>query len=254
MPTNPPKATGSRSVSDREPGGAPTYGDFVEAMRTKKVHGHSNGMLLAITRMERRRNWAIPSYDFGRLLDPLYPRNVLGRIPPDSIPSSPPKRDSAFLLTIGSVRQLLIQRFGVTDYPDDDEGPRFWFFEKMPGQGWLSMDGKARQWQRLWEQVGYLLGNPHFIEVAANPTSVERANQRRRMAGAASVPPTGVVKLTRVRRTGAAIYGTGDGPPKRPHDRSEHQRRLRDGRVVKVRACEVHKGAVKAPLHSVVRP
>lgn len=254
MPTNAPQATRSRGVSNRAPGGAPTYGDFVEAMRTKKVHGHSNGMLLAITRMERRRNWAIPSYDFGRLLDPQYPPNVLDRIPPDSTPSRPPKRDSAFLFTIGSVRQLLIQRFGVTDYPDDDEGPRFWFFEKMPGEDWLSMDGKARQYQRLWEQAVYLLVNPRFIEVAANPTSVERANQQRRMAGAASVPPTGVVKLARIRRTGAVTHGTVDGPPKRPHDRSGHQRRLRDGRVVKVRACEVHKGAVKAALHSVVRP
>ena len=54
--------------------------------------------------------------------------------------------------------------------------------------------------------------------------------------------------------TGAVTYGTGDGPPKRPHDRSGHQRRLQDGRVVKVRACEIHKGAVTAPLHSVVRP
>jgi hypothetical protein len=231
-----------------------TYGDFVEAMRQKRVHGHADGVLLEISRLERKRNWSIPSYDFGRLLDPTYLRNVLGRIPPTGSLPPPIKRDRAFLFTFGSERQVLIQRYGISDYPDDDDGPRFWFYAKAAGGPWLSMDGKKARWESLWIEATYLLTNPEFIEVAHSRASVGVANLRRRMAGAALLPATGVVNLTRFRRLGAAAPGTGLGSPKRPHDRSGHERRLRDGRVIKVRACEVHSGAAPSPIDLVVRP
>ena len=141
----------------------PTYGDFVEAMRRKQVHGHDHGVLLDISRLERRRNWAIPSYDFGRLLDPTFSGNLIHRIPTGDTPVLPLRNDRAFVFTFGEERQLLIQRFGITTYPDDDGGYRFWFYSKAPNEPWLSMDGNRGRWETLAFQTTYLLTNPVFI-------------------------------------------------------------------------------------------
>jgi hypothetical protein len=231
-----------------------TYGDFVEAMRRKEVHGHDHGVLRDISRLERRRNWAIPSYDFGRLLDPTYRGNLLHRIPASGRAALPPGKDRALLFTFGSERRILIQRFGITTYADDDGGYRFWFYAKAPEGPWLNMDGKRKLWHALLFDATYLLANPQFIETATSRASVTNANQRRRMSGATPLPATGIVSLTRIRRLGAAAKGSGLGAPKRPHERTEHERRLRDGRVVPVRACEVHKGSPAQPQNLVVRP
>jgi hypothetical protein len=232
----------------------PTYGDFVEAMRQKKVYGHANGALRDISRLERRRNWAIPSYDFGHLLDPTYRGNLLSRIPATGqVPI--PGRDCAFLFTVGAKRQLLIQRFQVNTYPGDNGGVRVWFYETVPDGHWLSMDGKRELWERLAFDATYLLANPQIIKAPPNWASVKAANQRRRMSSAAPIPPTtGIIRLTRIQRLGAAATGSGLGAPKRPHDRLGHRRRLRDGRVIPVRPCEINKGLFAPPQNLVVRP
>lgn len=233
---------------------ATTYGDFVEAMRQKQVFGEENGTLFAISRLERRRNWAIPSYDFGRLLDPTFGSNLRSRIPALGTRIDVPLKDRAFLFTFGAERQLLIQRFGIDTYADDDGGHRFWFYTKAPEGPWLSKDGERNWWEPLIFEATYLLANPQFIEVTPSRTSVGKANKRRRLSGAALVPATGIISLTRKRRFGAAALGDGFGRPKRPHERVAHERRLRDGRVIPVRACEIHKGRSAPSENFMVRP
>ena len=232
----------------------PTYGDFVEAMRRKHVYGDDNGLLRGISRLERRRDWAIPSYDFRRLLDPTFPGNVLNRIPTGMQQVLVPRKDRAFLFSFGEERQLLVQRFGVTTYPDDDGGHRFWFYAKAPDGPWLSRDGERARWEALVFEANYLLGNPQFFTVTPSRASVGNANKRRGWSGAPPLQATSIVNLTRIQRLGAAAQGTGLGLPKRPHDRIEHVRRLRDGRVIPVRACEIHKGVAPPAIDSVVRP
>lgn len=231
-----------------------TYGDFVEAMRRKQVFGYEAGHLFEISRLERRRNWAIPSYDFGRLLDPTFGGNLRSRLPPLGTHIDCPPTDRAFLFTMGVERLLLIQRFGIDTYADDDGGHRFWFYTKAPDGPWRSKDGKRGWWEPLVFEATYLLANPNFINVTPSRTSVAKANQRRRLSGAAPVPATRVLSLTRTRRFGAVAKGNGLGRPKRPHKRVGHERRLRDGRVISVRACEIRKGCSAPPQNFVVRP
>jgi hypothetical protein len=233
---------------------SPTYGDFVEAMRQKQVFGEEGGTLFEISRLERRRNWAISNYDFGRLLDPTFAGNLRSRLPRLGSRIDVPLKDRAFLFTFGVERQLLVQRFGINTYADDDGGHRFWFYTKAPEGPWLSKDGERGWWEPLVFEATYLLANPHFIDVTPSRASVGKANERRRLSGAAPVPATGIISLTRARRLGAAATGNGLGQPKRPHERVSHERRLRDGRVVSVRACEIHKGCRVPPQSLVVRP
>ncbi|MCX7586219.1 HipA N-terminal domain-containing protein [Phenylobacterium sp. 58.2.17] len=131
---------------------------------------------------------------------------------------------------------------------------RVWFYAKAPETPWLSMDRERGQWEALVFDATYLLANPLVVEATPDRATVSHANKRRRLSGAALVPPTRVLQLTRIRRLGFVAQATGLGSPKRPHERVGHERRLRNGRIIPVRACEIHKGCAGEPLNLVVRP
>lgn len=230
---------------------AETYGAFVEAMRRGQVYGEELGQLVPISRLERGRNFAIESFDFGDLLDPSS-LNAL-TIPPEGEMVDIPDQDRAFIFTLGGVRKVLIQRWGVQDYADDDGGPRFWFYVYEADKGWVSRDRNEAEWAPLVRAANHALANPQFIEMAADGDAVKAANNRLRMAGKPRLPATLVISLTRVRRRSDSAQGTGTGSAKRPHGRVAHERRLPDGRVVKVRACRVHADEKGEPINYVVR-
>ena len=238
------------------PNAVATYGDFVESMRRGEVQAPSNAYPHAIPALERKRNWAVPSFDFSALLDPSARRNLLHRLPSSNgLAFRPPVQDAAYICSVGPERRLLVVRWGVKDYPDDDEGPRFYYYRKVGNGPWVSADGDRDEWQFFWAAAHYLLQNPRWVVSDADPSSVIHANKRRRMAGTRSLPPTQVIRLTRRVRTNrpSTAMATGAGAPKSPHHRKGHFRRLRDGRVVPVKPCKIHAGAA-APQNFVVRP
>lgn len=236
--------------------GVPTYGDFVEAIRLGNVSDSYNGQTYQLSRVERRRNWAIPSYDFGRLLDANCRKNILNRLPQTfSGRAETPDKNRVMLFTFDATRFVLIQRIGMWGQPVGGVSSCLWLFFYVGNGHWSNAVREPSLANMLVACADYLLDNPVEIEVLTDASTVASANRRRRMASGNLLPSTKVLSLTRRRWGGpkAAARSTGLGSPKRPHDRGAHDRHYANGTVAHIPACKIHKDCMD-PTDFVVVP
>ena len=212
-----------------------------------------------IRSIERRRNWAIPSYDFGHLLDAETGVVIPGNVVPDpsifsdeAIDAFSRQGDVALLFSrstpSGVHRDLFVLRFGTEGYqrPRTEE-TWHWYFTSGPDGIWKYYDSAIdpRVPLGIW-----LLNNPTTIEREASQQD-RKVNARLKLRNKPPLKATTVIRLTKPVYPASASVGMGS--PKRAHDRRGYSYRRKDGRIVHVPGpIKVNGGASTPAAYRVV--
>lgn len=202
---------------------------------------------LPIPRIERKRNWDIPSFDFGHLLDLSHPDNLLADLSRRQL--HPRKQDIAIAFTRSGEPWILISRWGTREQPDDDDwSPRLWLYRRISDGSWENADSELLVLEYIYWCAEWLLQNPVRIEAVAGP---RMRCPRSGLNGPRSIRGPTVIRLIQPVYPASGLHGTGS--PRRPHDRRGHLRRYRSGKSVWVKASKIRGGAATGTEYR-VRP
>ena len=237
-----------------------TYGRFLLDMRSGRVMenlsvwpGYENWQ--PARKIKRDKNWSIPSYDFGYLIDPQSPDYIGDRVDglvneigtlsgddldigPGQLPINPNglvtvtshkaatlEHECAFLFNYAGKRHVLTYRPS-THFMDGNErkGVRCEFYRFENGRFRLIV-GESAWLHKMATTASTLLANPNIIyEMGEFDSDMSVLNKRRRAQGLKRVPATQIIRLTRVEKIGGAEQarvdqgGTHASP--RPHNRA----------------------------------
>lgn len=229
-------------------------------MTAKQVMALNPGMIVPLSRHERKRPWAIPSYDFQFLLDPADAGNLIGRLPSEGGLSQAKDLerfvqagDRAFLFSSNEngrlVRRLWVARWGTKGAGRvRDHDARYWFYISDGGGTWGSHHPQDHLQMR---QAVWLLNNPQLVSRDVDPDDIHAANRPQHLGVKRPVPSTSIIRLTRT--VAAPSQAPGSGSPKRPHDRRGYTC-VRRGKTIVVKGpIRVKGGATTAPAYRVVR-
>lgn len=230
-------------------------------MAAKQVLAFNPGMMLPLSRAERKRPWSIPSYDFQFLLDPRDEGSLLGRLPPErdlrqskELERCVLSQDRAFLFSSTEngrvVRRLWVARWGTKGGGRvRDHDARYWFYISDGGGTWVSHHPQDHLQMR---QAVWLLNNPQLVSRDVDPADIHAANGPQHLHGKRPVPITSIIRLTRT-VAAAPSQAHGSGSPKRPHDRRGYTF-VRRGKTIVVKGpIRVKGGATTAQAYRVVR-
>ncbi len=238
-----------------------TYADFVDQMTSDKVMSVSAISANTIRPIERARPWSIPSDDFGHLLEPGSEIIIQGSLDPpvaifdfDAIEDFVRQGDVAFLFSrttsSGVWRDLVVLRFGAEGFKRSRTDATFaWFYTAGPDGVW-----EHRHHRDLDERVPlaiWLLNNPTTIERELSPTD-QRVNARLKLRNKLPLKATTLIRLTKP--VYPARPSSGNGSPKRAHDRRGYSYVRKNGRKVVVPGpIKVNGGTSTPPAYRVVR-
>lgn len=239
----------------------PTYAGFVDQMTSNKVMSVSEISANPIRPLERARPWSIPSYDFGHLLEPSSEIIIQGSLDPlaaifdfDAIDDFVRQGDVAFLFSrttsSGVWRDLVVLRFGTEGFKRPRTEETFhWSYAAGPDGVWEHRH--HRDLDELVPLAIWLLNNPKTIERELSPTD-QRVNARQKLRNKSPLKATTLIRLTKP--VYPARPSSGNGSPKRAHDRRGYSYVRKTGRKVHLPGPIAVKGGASTPAaYRVVR-
>ena len=240
-----------------------SYAEFVEALNKGEVLAdvRSKGIQQAmpLPSIVRQRDYQLPSYDFGHLLDDRHP-DFIGeeRIKAaleasgvakvdggfgwdeESAPASPMQKSAYMLWYMGKRRIVTATPKALTGLLTDNfEIDAFSWYASL--DRWLA-DGGDRAWAVNIPMLCWLLlQNPEIKYEMANEPSLGAINRRQRTRGRKAFKPTNIVHiiyLTKLEKIGEGErkpHGGGSHASPIPHDRRGFTYTRKNGRQVTVR-------------------